>query len=283
MPDTIHAVSFSPAGKTKKVVSHFANLLGEALALPVKEDSFTLPAERERVRSYGEDDLVVFGVPTYAGRIPNKALPFVQELFRAECTKTVAIVTFGNRSFDNALAELVYELKNNGFHVIGAAAVVCAHSFAQIGTGRPDANDRKLLAELAKSVADTLKDDTLKKGHTAEAPSLHVPGGEPPWEYYQPHGIDGEKTVFLKAKPVVDPALCDRCGICAAACPMGSIPSDAPDTTTGICIKCQACVKLCPHAARSFDDAAYLSHKAMLEQTFSRPAVTQIFSLQTSA
>ena len=273
MGRTIHTVYFSPAGKTKAVVSFVARLLGESLMLPVKEDSFTLPAEREHVRAYGPEDLVVFGMPVYAGRIPNKALPFVQKLFRADGTKAVAIVTFGNRSFDHALAELVHELRQNGFLTIGAAAVVCAHSFAKIGIGRPDENDRNMLADFVKEIAAY-----CQKTPGAPDSALRVPGGDPPWEYYQPHGINGEKTVFLKATPVVNPDRCDRCGICAASCPMGSIPADAPDTTSGICIKCHACVQLCPHGARSFTDAALLSHVAMLEQTHRHPAKSVFFT-----
>ena len=49
---------------------------------------------------------------------------------------------------------------------------------------------------------------------------------------------------------------------------MGSIPADAPRTVTGICIKCQACIKVCPQHAKYFDDAAFLSHVAMLEKNY---------------
>ncbi|MFQ9208234.1 MAG: hypothetical protein ACLR3S_03080 [Clostridium fessum] len=45
--------------------------------------------------------------------------------------------------------------------------------------------------------------------------------------------------------------------MCATVCPMGSIPADAPDTCTGICIKCQACIKACPAGAKYFDNEAF--------------------------
>ena len=266
---TIHAVSFSPAGKTKAVAEMVAKDLGEQLSLPVMTDSFTLPSARKHPRMYSADDLVVFATPTYAGRVPNKALPFVQTLFQGNGAKAIALVTFGNRSFDHALAELCHELTAHGFHVIGAAAVVCTHSFAEIGTGRPDEEDRRILQNAIAHIATNLKED-------AEDAVLTVPGGSPPWEYYQPMGIYGEKTVFLKAIPVAD-ARCDKCGVCATLCPMGSIPADAPDTTTGICIKCQACVRFCPQGARAFLDEAFLSHKAMLEKNYTRRAGTEVF------
>ena len=46
---------------------------------------------------------------------------------------------------------------------------------------------------------------------------------------------------------------------------------------TGICIKCQACIKKCPTHAKYFDDPAFLSHVAMLEQNYTRRAETEVF------
>ncbi|MEW3584266.1 ferredoxin, partial [[Clostridium] symbiosum] len=41
--------------------------------------------------------------------------------------------------------------------------------------------------------------------------------------------------------------------------------------------KCQACVKKCPTNAKYFDDPAFLSHIAMLEQNYTRRAEAEIF------
>ena len=40
---------------------------------------FTLPDKREHPFCFGEEDLVIFGCPTYAGRIPKSCLLFVTE------------------------------------------------------------------------------------------------------------------------------------------------------------------------------------------------------------
>ena len=71
----VHAVFFSPTGNAKKVVCAVADAVGAALGVPVAYDDFTLSQARQTTRSYGPGDLVVFGTPTYAGRIPNKLLP----------------------------------------------------------------------------------------------------------------------------------------------------------------------------------------------------------------
>jgi len=58
---------------------------------------------------------------------------------------------------------------------------------------------------------------------------------------------------------------------------MGSISREDPKEVPGICIKCQACVKKCPTNAKYFDDPAFLSHIAMLEQNYTRRAEAEIF------
>ena len=49
---------------------------------------------------------------------------------------------------------------------------------------------------------------------------------------------------------------------------MGSISREDFRTVTGVCIKCQACVRKCTRKAKYFEDEAFLSHVAMLEQNF---------------
>ena len=114
----VHAVFFSPTGNAKQVICTVADAVGAALGVPVAYDDFTLPQARQETRSYGPGDLVVFGTPTYAGRIPNKLLPFVQSGFQGNGALAVPVAVFGNRSYDNALMELRNELEAHGFHTV---------------------------------------------------------------------------------------------------------------------------------------------------------------------
>ena len=267
----IKAVFFSATGNTKRVVEQLAGRLAQKLAVPVEVEDFTLPAAHTEVHVYSPDDLVIFGVPTYAGRIPNKVLPFVQELFKGNKTPTVAVVTFGNRSFDNSLSELDAELEKNDFLVLGAGAVVCHHAFAEVGIGRPNTADEELLTAFADSVFAKLQNSCQS------LPNAAIKRNEALTAYYVPLGTDGNPVNFLKAKPVTDKAQCDNCGVCAAACPMGSIDKNDVSLVPGICIKCQACIVHCHTKAKSFEDPLFLSHKAMLEQNYTRPAVSEFF------
>ena len=261
---TVWAVYYSGCGSTRRLLRGMAEAAGEALMLPVRELDYSRPEAREKSYCFTQTDLVFWGSPTYAGRLPNVLLPFLRGNFTGGGAAAVAVVLYGNRSYDDALKELCEVLAGNGFLAAAGAAVTAEHAFAPVlAHGRPNAEDRAAAAEFARKTALTLR------GREHPIP-VTVPGREPIGAYYTPLGLDGEPARFLKAKPKTDPEQCTRCGLCAAVCPMGSIPREEPTECTGICIKCQGCIRECPAGAKYFDDEAFLSHRAMLEQNYIR-------------
>ena len=154
---TVYAVYFSATGNTRKVVTTLANAIAQTLEIPLEVVDFTLPAAREGSYAFSPDDLVIFGMPTYAGKLPNKLLPYVQSGFAGNGALAVPVVTFGNRSFDNALAELSATLEQDGFHTIAA--------------GRPDRQDMTVLAQLGATVV-------TKLGKMTEIPAPVVVDGD---------------------------------------------------------------------------------------------------------
>lgn len=269
----VKAVFYSATGSTKKVVCHLANHIAGILQVPVKNVNFSYPQFREGIKTFEQTDLVIFGTPVYAGRIPNKMLPYIQEGFMGNGAIAVPVVTFGNRNFDNALIELRNELENNHFHTIAGAAFPTRHAFSdKIGdANRPDESDFLKMNQFAEQVAHKVQNLT-------QIPEKIVVRGEDSvGPYYVPLGIDGQPTKFLKAKPQTNPELCNACGICARTCPMRAISLTNPKEVPGTCIKCQSCVRRCPNQAKYFDDPAFLSHVAMLEQNYSRRSEPEIF------
>lgn len=261
---TVWAVYYSGSGSTRRLLRRMAEAAGEALMLPVRELDYSRPEAREKSYCFTETDLVFWGSPTYAGRLPNVLLPFLRGNFSGGGAAAVAVVLYGNRSYDDALKELCEVLTGNGFLAAAGAAVTAEHAFAPaLAHGRPNGEDRAAAAEFARKTALTLRE----REHPIP---VTVPGREPIGAYYTPLGIDGEPARFLKAKPKTDPDQCTRCGLCAAVCPMGSIPREEPTECTGICIKCQGCIRECPAGAKYFDDESFLSHRAMLEQNYIR-------------
>ena len=262
------AAYFSPTGNTEKLAKAMAEALSDTEGPPAEYIDFTLPDARCREYAFGQEDLLIIGLPVYAGRLPNKILPFVQQKLKGDGTISLPFVCYGNRAFDDGLSELVYEQKNAGFIPAGAAAFATQHAFATtLAQGRPDEAD----LEEAKAFALDVRQRLIAAGSAdglAELPALHVDGNTPPGPYYRPKRMDGEPAVFLKAKPLVDPGKCVRCGTCARVCAMGSIDPSDVTSVPGICIKCQACVTHCPKDARYFDDPDFLSHREMLETNY---------------
>ena len=260
--ETVWAVYYSGTGTTRRVLQTMAAAAGEALGIPVRELDYTLPERRVKRNTFCEKDLIFWGSPTYAGRLPNVLLPFLRQNFSGGGAAAAAVVLYGNRSYDDALKELCEMLAADGFLPAAAAALVGEHAFAPLlAHGRPAAADLAAAEDFARRTALALRE--IKRPQPVK-----VPGREPIGAYYTPLMPNGEPARFLKAKPVTDSASCTRCGLCAARCPMGSISKEEPTVCSGICIKCQACIRACPAGAKSFDDAAFLAHRTMLEENY---------------
>jgi len=272
---TVWAVYFSATGTTKQVVTTLAKDAAAALKAEYKETSFNSPASRKQALEFAAEDLVVLGVPVYAGRVPNLIMPYVKDMIHGNGALAVPVVLYGNRNFDDGLMELRNLMRDNGFHPITAAAIVGEHSFSTtLGAGRPDADDMALVAQLAAKTVETVN-------ALAEAPAevVAVEGCDPIRPYYTPRDRNGEPIRdFLKAKPVTHADKCVKCGLCAKLCPMGSIDFEDFSNVAGKCIKCCACVKNCPTGAKYFDHEGYLYHQHELEEVYGvRRAESKIF------
>ena len=274
--EKIWAVYFSGTGTTRRTAERIAGGIASRLNLPAESVDFSRPAVRQETLGFGEKDLVVFGTPVYAGRVPNVLLPFLRERIVGGGALAVPVVLFGNRNYDDALIELRNILAADGMYPIAAGAFVGEHSFSRVlGANRPNAEDEALMDEFAARVAE------LAAGlDAAPVKSVAVRGQEPLRPYYTPRDRAGNPINILKVKPKTDLSRCGGCGLCADLCPMGSIDPADVSAVRGICIKCCACVKGCPTGAKFFDDAGYLYHQHELEAQYARPAENEVFYIQ---
>lgn len=272
---------FSPTGKTKLIAETIGDSLKESLSVSGTQKINIIdvlsPSSREKIYHFDSDDILIVACPTYAGRVPNKIMPFFQNNIKGDGCKCLCIVTFGGRSYDESLKELYQLMKANGFRVIAGGAFVCQHSMSEkLSFGRPNSNDLNEAKQFGTYATKMILSNNNE-------PFSVLEGEVGP--YYIPLKVDKTKAVFLKAKPNVDTKKCISCKKCASLCPMGSIVfSDIENdfancnssqkhnigfpSFDGICIKCHACIRMCPSKALYFDDADLLSHVQMLEENY---------------
>lgn len=256
----IKTMYFSPTGTTEKIVNYTALKLSHALDVSVEEvNNITLKKNRLDEINFDVEDIVIAGVPVYAGRVPNVLLKYLAKITSKD-SKCIAYVTYGNRNFDDGLIEFTDILTEHGFNVIGCGAVVAEHSFSEnIATGRPDECDFDKIDNFILSCIEELKCD-----NNENSSKVNVEGHKPYRGYYKPRDENGEAVNFISIKPVTSHN-CTNCGACSENCPMGSINKDDPSLVTGPCIKCCRCVRLCPVDAKKFDSEDFLRHKNELE------------------
>lgn len=228
---------FSPRGGTKQTAraiwgpqppAEELDLLGKPLS-----ETLTVPA----------DEAVMVTLPVYAGRIPAICKTMLQQHLRGQGGPAIAVVVYGNRAYDNALAELQGVLTGCGFCVLAAGAFVARHSiFPAVAEGRPDAEDRAVMAAFGQACREKLS--AFSSGaHTAVA----IPGNP---------AID---TPVPKVPYFPDcNQNCIRCMACVNSCPVHAIPQEEPTVTDhDLCISCAHCIFLCPTQARQFRGEGY--------------------------
>lgn len=265
MNKNIKTFYFSATGTTRKIVTGIGdNLAKQSNNTITNNIDFTLPGARKEPVSFTKQDLVMVGIPVYAGRVPNVLLKYLNGI-NGNGALAVAVVVYGNRHYGDALIELRDILESRGFRVLAAGAFIGEHSFSRIlGKSRPDAQDMSCVAEFAQEIYQKL---TVSQNVPE---TVSVPGKQPYQPYYRPKDKDGNPASIHKVIPKTS-GDCIHCGLCASLCPMGSIDTEDESRITGICIKCCACIKNCPVEAKYFDDANYLWHKQELEDAFTSP------------
>ena len=237
----ITKASFSPSGTTRRVVDLVTRELTSAMPQADKKVLDFLNEPFSETVVFGQEDVLVIGLPVYYGRIPDLSVDWVKQL-EGNGTKAVALAVYGNRDYDDALLELAELLTAQGFEVIGAAAFIAQHSiFSEVAAHRPDDKDRQLLASFGSACAKK-----LLSGASALDVS-RIKGNHP----YKAYGT-------LPFKPSAEEDECIRCGMCASLCPAHAISPDEPyKTKEDICISCTACIAVCPVSARAFKGDAF--------------------------
>lgn len=266
----INMMYFSATDTTKKIVSEIVNKLSESIGKEIsKSINFTLPSVRKELVSFTKEDVVIVGVPVYAGRVPNVLLKYLNSI-TGDGALAIPVVVYGNRNYDDALIELKDILEQKDFKVIAGAAFIGEHSFSKtLAKDRPDAKDMAIVSDFANQIYSKITNQVNIKG-------IAVSGNTPYRNYYMPKNREGIPVDIRKVTPKTN-SNCTDCKICVDVCPMGSIDYEDVSKLNGICIKCGACTKKCPVQAKYYDNDDYLRHKQELEIDFASRREPELF------
>lgn len=236
---TINLVYFSATYTTQKIVREIA----QQITWNITEYDITNREPSDDVILNNPNELLIVGVPVYAGRIPSIAIDALNK-FKGSDTPAIVICTYGNRAYDDALLELENLVEANGFKTIAAGAFIAKHSiFPNVAATRPDSEDIKKATDFGHhcmQILSTLND-------LATLPKLKVSGNKP---YKIPKSIP--------IHPTGNKNKCNECGACAKLCPVQAIPQNKLHTTDiKKCISCGRCIVVCPQKARNFNGLLY--------------------------
>ena len=251
MNKNLKILYFSPTNGTKKIVKAIA----ESIDSNYEEFDITLPQNRANNIAFSSDDLVIIGMPTYAGRFPRLLHSYLDKI-TANNTLGIFITTYGNRDYEDALLEQYDIFTAKGFLALGAATFITEHSStSKLATGRPDAEDLKTASYFGCEIIKRLK--TIKS--VSDLNSLTLPGKIP---YV-------EKNIPPMPFAPATNEKCVTCGICAKHCPTSAIDfSDCRTINISKCIKCNSCVKRCPLNAKAITSEPYKNMQNMLITNF---------------
>lgn len=251
--DTIHLVYYSATYTTQRIVREIA----KAIDAPVIEHDITMhPLDGELQLS--STDLLILGMPVFGGLIPADAAQRLEMVSGAN-TPAILVAVYGNRHYDNALAQMRDIAVGQGFAPASAAAFIARHSiFTTIASNRPNTADIETAYDFAcRSIDIITSHDNF--------PALEVPG----------------KPDLVFRKPPLYPTGdegCNSCGTCVDLCPSGAIDIEDPKSTNAtLCTACGRCIVVCPSEARMFRGEVYEAGVARFEANFATPRQPEMF------
>lgn len=160
----------------------------------------------------------------------------------------ILVCVYGNRAYEDTLAELEDLADKAGFKTGAAISAIAEHSIVrQYASGRPDTQNKDQLIAFAKAIKKKLEEKDMSKPQ--------IPGNRP----YNVSKLNG-----LVSKPTKK---CVNCKVCATECPMQAIDfNDSSKIDKDKCISCMRCISVCPYLARNINIVKYKAASAMLKK-----------------
>ncbi len=220
-------IIFSPTGGTEKV----ARIISRRWGGHTETIDLSDPKTDHTKCEIKKEDMVLIAMPSFGGRAPAPAIERLKRI-DGNGANCALVCVYGNRAYEDTLAEMEDAAKACGFRVVSAIAAVAEHSIiSKYAAGRPDASDEAQLTDFAGRILQQ------------DGDAASIPGNRP----YKKAGGGG-----LVPKVTKD---CVKCGLCAEKCPVQAIDPETFEADSKKCISCMRCVKQCPHDARKVSKA----------------------------
>lgn len=251
----VYEICFSPTGGTKKASDMLAKKIsGEHVFIDLTD----INKEFGSI-SMTDGDVAVIAVPSYGGRVPQVAVDRISEI-KGNGAKAVLLCVYGNRAYEDTLAELEDSAEKAGFRIIAVVAAIAEHSIARrYASGRPDEKDCEELEKFAERISEKLVSGEISKPQ--------ISGNRP----YKKRGGKG-------MVPKASSKKCVKCGVCAEKCPVAAIDrTDPSKTDSDKCISCMRCISVCPHSARSVNSVMLAAVNAALKPVCSERKECELY------
>ncbi len=226
----VTAVYFSGTGRTENCIKKITKIFKD----DVNYINITSLESRNSEYVFNENDIVIVAMPVYAGQIP--AVYNIIDCLKGNNTPCIIIACYGNRDYDDTLAQMSQLLQKRGFIIVGGGAIIIEHTFAnELGKNRPNESDMEKIEKWICEIKNKIDNKNYKniefKGNPFVEPKKSIP---------VPKTVNADKCVL--------------CGKCVKECPVADIViNDKVEFKNENCINCMRCSVVCPNNCISYN------------------------------
>lgn len=172
---------FSPKGRTAKITKLLAHEITERIneecAIPASWKCMDINNEDARNFTFDKETVVIIGMPVYVGKIPFHGLKAIKKICGND-TMTIALVSYGTKSYGNALYELQHFAEEQGFKVVGACAFPVTRKGRISQAHMKELNNIKAFVDASSSKLKRLSGCSIEGLRVKPAP-LYIDGNLP--------------------------------------------------------------------------------------------------------
>lgn len=157
-------IHFSPvggtAGMTRLLVENLAAGLGSCSPEEIRTECYELLSLGDDHIELDDETIAVIGMPVYVGKIPLPGINLLKSKVHPRDAVTVIAVSYGAKTYGNALYELLHHAEEQGYKVIGAGAFPVRYFRSRrrddgdaSRSTDSDVGDRKSLSDFSKAAS----------------------------------------------------------------------------------------------------------------------------------